>query len=152
MATTILHSSQAKSIGGRDGRIESDNNVLNFELTMPRALGGRSREGATNPEQLFAAGYAACFGNAIIHVARQAKVNVGEISIDAHVDLFMDEQQLPTLGVKLHANLPGATQAQAEDIVAKAHQGCPYSRAIRGNVDVAFTVTTEPVAQPTEQA
>jgi osmotically inducible protein OsmC len=143
---TILHSSQAKSIGGRDGRIESDNNVLNFELTMPRNLGGRSREGATNPEQLFAAGYAACFGNAIIHVARQAKVNVGEISIDAHVDLFMDDQQQPTLGVKLHANLPGATQEQAEDIVAKAHQGCPYSRATRGNIDVALTVTTQPAA------
>lgn len=144
MSTTILHSSQAKSIGGRDGRIESDNNVLNFELTMPRNLGGRSREGATNPEQLFAAGYAACFGNAVIHMARQSKVNVGEISIDAHVDLFMDEQQLPTLGVKLHANLPGVSQEQAEEIVAKAHQGCPYSRATRGNIDVSITVTSEP--------
>jgi osmotically inducible protein OsmC len=146
MASTLLHSSQAKSIGGRDGRIESDNHVLRFELTMPRNLGGRSREGATNPEQLFAAGYAACFGNAIIHVARQAKVNVGEISVNAQVDLFMDEQQLPTLGVTLQANLPGATQAQAEDIVARAHQGCPYSRATRGNIDVNITVTTEPAA------
>ena len=125
-------------------RIESDNNVLNFELTMPRNLGGRSREGATNPEQLFAAGYAACFGNAVIHMARQSKVNVGEISIDAHVDLFMDEQQLPTLGVKLHANLPRVSQEQAEEIVAKAHQGCPYSRATRGNIDVSITVTSEP--------
>lgn len=147
---TILHSSQAKSIGGRDGRIESDNNVLTLELTMPRTLGGRSREGATNPEQLFAAGYAACFGNAVIHVARQAKVNVGEISIDAHVDLFMDEQQLPTLAVKLHANLPGVEQAQAEDIVAKAHQGCPYSRATRGNIDVAITVTTNAAEVPAQ--
>ncbi|MGI4742739.1 MAG: organic hydroperoxide resistance protein [Janthinobacterium lividum] len=142
MATNLLHSSQAKSIGGRDGRIESDNNVLALELTMPRTLGGRSREGATNPEQLFAAGYAACFGNAVIHVARQAKATVGEISIDAKVDLLMTEEKLPTLAVALHANLPGVTQEQAEDIVAKAHQGCPYSRAIRGNVDVAITVTT----------
>jgi osmotically inducible protein OsmC len=142
MATTIMHSAQAKSIGGRDGRIESTDNVLTLELTMPRALGGRAREGATNPEQLFAAGYAACFANAVIHIARQAKVNVGEISIDAKVDLFMDEQQLPTLGVALHANLPGVDQAQAEDIVAKAHQACPYSRATRGNIDVNITVTT----------
>ncbi|MGI4873971.1 MAG: organic hydroperoxide resistance protein [Janthinobacterium lividum] len=144
---TILHSSQAKSIGGRDGRIESDNNVLNLELTMPRTLGGRSREGATNPEQLFAAGYAACFGNAIIHVARQAKVNVGEISIDAQVDLLMTEENLPTLAVTLHANLPGVDQAQAEDIVAKAHQGCPYSRATRGNIEVKLIVSNEAVGE-----
>jgi len=144
METNILHSSQAKSIGGRDGRIESDNNVLNFELTMPRNMGGRSRENATNPEQRFAAGYAACFGNAVIHIARSEKLSVGEISINAQVDLFMDEQQLPTLAVKLHANLPGVTHEQAEEIVAKAHQGCPYSRAIRGNVDVDITVTANP--------
>ncbi|MBB4603611.1 Ohr subfamily peroxiredoxin [Hymenobacter luteus] len=140
---SIMHSAQAKSIGGRDGRIESDNKVLNLELTMPRTLGGRNREGATNPEQLFAAGYAACFGNAVIHTARQAKANVGEIVINAEVDLFMDAQQLPTLVVRLYAHLPGATQEQAEDIVAKAHQACPYSRAIRGNAEVTITVTSD---------
>jgi osmotically inducible protein OsmC len=144
MAFDILHSSQAKSIGGRDGRITSDNNVLSFELTMPRSLGGRSREGATNPEQLFAAGYAACFGNAIIHVARQARLNVGEISVDARVDLGMTEEKLPKLAVALHVNLPNLTPEQAEDVVAKAHEGCPYSRATRGNIDVHFTVSTEP--------
>ena len=142
----IMHSAQAKSIGGRDGRIESNDQALTLELTMPRNLGGRAREGATNPEQLFAAGYAACFGNAVIHVARQAKVNVGEISIDAKVDLLMNADNLPTLGVVLHANLPGVDQAQAEDIVAQAHRGCPYSRAIRGNVDVQLIVTSEPAA------
>ncbi|MGI4832241.1 MAG: organic hydroperoxide resistance protein [Janthinobacterium lividum] len=147
---TIMHSSQAKSIGGRDGRIESDNHVLTLELTMPRNLGGRAREGATNPEQLFAAGYAACFGNAVIHVARQAKVNVGEISIDAKVDLFMNDENLPTLAVALHANLPGVDQAQAEDIVAQAHQGCPYSRATRGNIDVNITVTTDAAEVPAQ--
>ena len=146
MATNILHSTQAKSIGGRDGHIESTDNVLNLELTMPRALGGRAREGATNPEQLFAAGYAACFGNAVIHIARQAKVNVGDISIDAQVELFMSEDNLPTLGVALHANLPGVDQAQAEEIVATAHQTCPYSRATRGNIDVQLTVTTNAAA------
>lgn len=144
MKTNILHSSEAKSISGRDGRIESDNNVLNFELTMPGHMGGRSRENATNPEQLFAAGYAACFGNAVIHIARSEKLTVGEISINAQVHLFMDEQQFPTLAVKLHANLPDVTQKQAEEIVAKAHKGCPYSRAIRGNVDVDITVTVNP--------
>jgi len=142
MATNIMHSAQAKSIGGRDGRIESTDNVLNLELTMPRALGGRAREGATNPEQLFAAGYAACFGNAVIHTARQAKVSVGNISVDARVELFMNGDNLPTLGVALHVNLPDVEQAQAEKIVAQAHQTCPYSRAIRGNIEVQLTVTT----------
>jgi len=142
MPTNILHTAQATSIGGRDGRIESDDQVLSLELTMPRHLGGRNREGATNPEQLFAAGYAACFGNAIIHIARQAKVNVGTISVDAKVDLFMNDEQLPTLGVVLHANLPGLAQAQAEELVAQAHHTCPYSRATCGNIDVQLTVTT----------
>ncbi|MCK8495518.1 MULTISPECIES: organic hydroperoxide resistance protein [Spirosoma] len=145
MATNIMHSAQAKSIGGRDGRIESTDNVLNLELTMPRALGGRAREGATNPEQLFAAGYAACFGNAVIHTARQAKVSVGNISVDARVELFMNEDNLPTLGVALHVNLPDVVQAQAQEIVAQAHQTCPYSRATRGNIDVNLIVTTDAV-------
>ncbi|MBW3129421.1 organic hydroperoxide resistance protein [Hymenobacter profundi] len=139
---TILHTAQAKSIDGRDGHIESNDNVLNLELTMPRALGGRAREGATNPEQLFAAGYSACFGNAVIHVARQAKVNVANISVDAQVNLFMDDQQLPTLSAKLAVNLPHATQEQAEEIVRSAHQTCPYSRATRGNMEVDLVVTT----------
>ncbi|MBW3129417.1 Ohr family peroxiredoxin [Hymenobacter profundi] len=145
MATTPLAHAQAKSIGGRDGRIETNDNVLSLELTMPRALGGRARAGATNPEQLFAAGYAACFGNAVIGMAKQAKAAVGEISVDAAVDMFMNEEQLPTLGVALHVNLPGITQEQAEDVVNKAHHMCPYSRAIRGNVDVKLTITTEDV-------
>jgi Ohr subfamily peroxiredoxin len=142
MTTNIMHSAQAKSVGGRDGRVTSDNDVLNLELTMPRHLGGRAREGATNPEQLFAAGYAACFGNAVIHVARQAKVPVDDITVDATVDLFTNEEKLPTLGVTLHVNLPGLPQAQAEEIVATAHKTCPYSRAVRGNIDVALNVTT----------
>lgn len=142
MATNILHSAQAKSIGGRDGRIESTDNALTLELTMPRALGGRAREGATNPEQLFAAGYAACFGNAITHIARQAKVNVSELTVDAQVDLAQNEESLFTLVVALRTNLPGASQEQAEEIVAKAHHICPYSRATQGNIVVTTTVTT----------
>ncbi|QKZ11184.1 organic hydroperoxide resistance protein [Spirosoma sp. KUDC1026] len=142
MTTNIMHSAQAKSVGGRDGQITSDNDVLNLELTMPKHLGGRAREGATNPEQLFAAGYAACFGNAVIYVARQAKVSAEGITVDATVDLFTDEAKLPTLGVTLHVNLPGLSQEQAEEIVATAHKTCPYSRAVRGNIDVALTVTT----------
>jgi len=148
MAFNLLHSAQAKSIGGRDGRITSNDDVLSLELTMPRALGGRAREGATNPEQLFAAGYAACFGNAVIHIARQEKVNASEISVDAAVDLGLNDEKLPTLAVVLRVNLPGLTQAQAEDIVHKAHETCPYSRATRGNIDVKLIVTTEPVLEP----
>jgi lipoyl-dependent peroxiredoxin len=142
MTTNIMHSAQAKSVGGRDGRVTSTDNVLDLELTMPKHLGGRAREGATNPEQLFAAGYSACFGNAVIFVARQAKVPVENITVDATVDLFTNEEKLPTLGVTLHVNLPGLSQEQAEEIVETAHKTCPYSRAVRGNVDVALTVTT----------
>ena len=147
MALNILHTAQAKSVGGRDGRITTHDDVLSLELTMPRHLGGRAREGATNPEQLFAAGYAACFGNAVILVARQEKLDAGTISVNAKVDLGLDTEKLPTLAVVLHANLPGLTQAQAEDVVAKAHHVCPYSRATRGNIDVQLSVTTEPVAE-----
>ena len=142
MATNVLHSAQAKSIGGRDGRIESTDHALTLELTMPRTLGGRARAGATNPEQLFAAGYAACFGNAITHLARQARVNVRELTVDAQVDLTQNEENLFTLVVALRTNLPGASQAQAEEIVAQAHHICPYSRATHGNIVVTTTVTT----------
>ncbi|GAB3748881.1 organic hydroperoxide resistance protein [Spirosoma pomorum] len=142
MTTNIMHSAQAKSVGGRDGQVTSNDNGLDLQLTMPKHLGGRAREGATNPEQLFAAGYSACFGNAVIFVARQAKLPVDDMTVDATVDLFRDEEKLPTLGVTLHVNLPGLSQEQAEEIVATAHQTCPYSRAVRGNIDVTLTVTT----------
>jgi Ohr subfamily peroxiredoxin len=142
MTTNIMHSAQAKSVGGRDGQVTSNDNVLDLQLTMPKHLGGRAREGATNPEQLFAAGYSACFGNAVIFVARQAKLPVEGMTVDATVDLFSDDEKLPTLGVTLHVNLPGLPQEQAEEIVATAHKTCPYSRAVRGNIDVALTVTT----------
>lgn len=143
MASTLLHSAQARSAGGRDGQITTNDQVLSLELTMPRHLGGRGRDGATNPEQLFAAGYAACFGNAVILVARQEKVSANDLTVDASVDLILSEEKLPTLTVGLLVNLPGLDQQQAEALVAKAHQTCPYSRATQGNIEVSLTVTTE---------
>ena len=143
--TNILHTGQAKSVGGRDGQVTSNDNNLNLELTLPRSLGGRAREGATNPEQLFAAGYSACFGGALGFHLRIAKLTPDQISVDSTVDMFLNEEKLPTLTVAMHVNLPGLTQEQAEDMVAKAHETCPYSRATRGNIDVDITVTTDPV-------
>lgn len=141
---TPLYASQAKAIGGRDGRITTDDGVLNLELTQPPHLGGRARAGATNPEQLFAAGYAACFGNLLLVLARKQKLRVGEVSVDAHVDMGLTAEQLATLAVHLHVNLPGLTPEQAGQLVAQAHEGCPYARAVRGNIAVEFTVTTDP--------
>ncbi|WP_106135921.1 organic hydroperoxide resistance protein [Spirosoma oryzae] len=144
MNTTIMHTGQAKSVGGRDGQVTSNDNILNLELTLPKSLGGRAREGATNPEQLFAAGYAACFGGAVGFHLRADKLTADEIAVDATVDMFLNDEKLPTLAVTMRVNLPGLTQEQAETIVAKAHETCPYSRATRGNIDVAITVTTNP--------
>jgi Ohr subfamily peroxiredoxin len=141
--TNIMHTGQAKSIGGRDGQVTSNDDNLNLELTLPKSLGGRAREGATNPEQLFAAGYAACFGGALGFHLRAAKLTPDQIAVDATVDMFLNEEKLPTLAVAMQVNLPGLTQEQADDMVAKAHQSCPYSRATRGNIDVTFAVSTD---------
>jgi osmotically inducible protein OsmC len=141
---TPYDAGQATSIGGRDGRIVSDNGALKLELTLPRHLGGRERAGASNPEQLFAAGYAACFGNLLMGMVRQQKLRVGEITVDAHVAMGGTADRKAQLAARLAVNLPDLSQAQAEELVAQAHENCPYSRAVRGNIAVDITVTTHP--------
>jgi Ohr subfamily peroxiredoxin len=138
----ILYSTSVDAIGGRDGAVRSDDGILDLKLAIPTELGGKG--GATNPEQLFAAGYAACFGNAVIHITRnkQHKIKDDDVDVAATVGLIPSAGGGFTLAVALAVTLVGVDQPTAEAIVAEAHKTCPYSNATRGNVDVALTVRT----------
>lgn len=135
-----LYTATATATGGRDGRAVSSDGILDVKLSTPRELGGAGGE-ATNPEQLFAAGYSACFIGAIKFVASQSKKQIpADTSITGKVGIG----QIPGgfgLEVELNINLPGLDQAEAEELVAKAHQVCPYSNATRGNIDVRLNVS-----------
>ena len=141
MSYQKLYTAKAKATGGRDGRAISSDNVIDLALTTPKEMGGPGKEGATNPEQLFAAGYAACFDSALNLVARFEKQPIAGSSVAADVSLGHVGDKYD-IAVDLHVNIPGLEQAQAEDLVAKAHQICPYSRATRGNIEVNLTTTT----------
>ncbi len=137
-----LYTAKTTAIGGRNGTIRSDDGLLDLQLAMPKELGGKG--GATNPEQLFAAGYAACFENAVIHVTRtQAdKVRDDDIEVVGEVSLLPNGQGGFMLAVTLDVAITGLDQAKAEEIVQAAHAVCPYSNAVKGNVDVQLNVTT----------
>jgi osmotically inducible protein OsmC len=129
-----LYTAVATATGGREGRAKSDDGVLDVALVPPKALGGSGAVG-TNPEQLFAAGYAACFGSALQHVARAQKIQPGPVSITAHVSIGPAGQGFG-LAVELVATVPELPREQAEALVHAAHQVCPYSNATRGNIVV----------------
>ncbi|HND31751.1 MAG TPA: organic hydroperoxide resistance protein [Myxococcota bacterium] len=133
-----LYTAAATATGGRSGRVLSADGVLDLPLTMPKGLGGSGEAGA-NPEQLFAAGYAACFGSALGMIARMQKVNLGSIQITARVTIGKDDTGFG-LAVELVGHMPDLERAQAEALMAAAHQVCPYSRATRGNIPVTLTV------------
>jgi osmotically inducible protein OsmC len=129
--------------GGRDGRAISSDGRLDVSLSMPRELGGVGAVGATNPEQLFAAGYAACFESAIRHVARERKLPLKDASVQADVALNSEDGSFK-LAVVLKAELSGLSFEDAKAVVHHVHEAvCPYSKAVRGNVDVAVTVIAE---------
>ena len=135
----ILYTAEATAWGGREGRTASSDGVLELSLTMPKELGGPG--GAhTNPEQLFAAGYASCFHSALKLVARGAGVDVSESAVTARVGIGPNDSGGFGLAVELEAELPDVDRPVAEDLVAKAHEVCPYSNATRGNVEVTLTV------------
>ena len=137
----ILYRAHATATGGRDGRAVTDDRKVDLALSTPKELGGGGHEG-TNPEQLFACGYAACFIGAVKFVAGQKKLKLPpEVSIDSSVGIG----QIPGgfgIDVELHVKLPGMEQAEAESLVEAAHQVCPYSNATRNNIDVRLTVST----------
>ena len=135
----VLYTAHATSTGGRDGRSVSSDKALDVKLATPRELGGAGGEG-TNPEQLFAAGYSACFLGALKFVAGKEKI---ALPADASIDAAVGIGPLPTgfgIQAELKVSLPGLPREQAEALVQKAHQVCPYSNATRGNIDVTLTV------------
>ena len=137
-----LYSARATSTGGRTGSTESSDGKIKLQLSTPKELGGDSGPG-TNPEQLFAAGYSACFIGAMKAVARNQKLTLpAEVSIQADVSIGPMTGKAGAFGiaVAMLVSVPGMDKAQAEALVKAAHEVCPYSNATRGNVDVVLTV------------
>ncbi|MCC5812855.1 MAG: organic hydroperoxide resistance protein [Ectothiorhodospiraceae bacterium] len=135
----IVYQANAKATGGRDGRAVSSDGVLDVKLSVPKEMGGAGGN-ATNPEQLFAAGYSACFLGAMKFVAGQKKVKLPE---DTQVSASVGIGPIPTgfaIAVELEVSIPGLDREQAQQIVEAAHVVCPYSNATRGNVDVKLKV------------
>ncbi len=134
----VLYTAKARTTGGRDGRSVSDDGLLDVKLAPPKALGGMG--GATNPEQLFAAGYSACFMGAMKHVAGLKKITV---PADAAIEASVDIGPIPAgfgIAARLAISLPGMDSAVAKDLIEAAHQVCPYSNATRGNIVVELTL------------
>lgn len=135
----VLYTAQATATGGRDGRATSSDNVLNIQLSTPRELGGGGGPG-TNPEQLFAAGYSACFLGALKFVAGKEKV---ALPADTTVTGRVGIGAIPTgfgIEAELRIQVPGVPKDQVQQLVEKAHIVCPYSNATRGNIDVKLVV------------
>ena len=131
----VLYTAHAHTTGGREGNSRTDDGRLEVKLTPPGTAGN-----GTNPEQLFAAGYSACFIGAIKAVAAKMKLAVpADVSIDASVDLGPVGQAYG-IAARLNVSLPGMDRAQAQTLIDTAHQVCPYSNATRGNIDVSVTL------------
>jgi lipoyl-dependent peroxiredoxin len=136
-----LYTTKVAATGGRHGHIRSEDGLLDTKLALPRQLGGKGD--ATNPETLFAGGYAACFENAILHVSRDQGLRFADedIEVTAEIGLSRNESGGFVLSAALAITIAGVDQKKAEELVAAAHKICPYSNAIRGNVDVGITVS-----------
>ena len=134
------YTAKATTTAGRNGHVDTADGLLHLDLTVPKELGGPGKQGATNPEQLFAAGYSACFGGAIAFVAGQEKIKPESIHVEADVTIHADETKGFYLSVVLRNKLDGLDRAEAQRLVEKAHEVCPYSKATRGNVEVKLEV------------
>jgi osmotically inducible protein OsmC len=143
MAKT-LYTAEAQITGGRDkGHGKTSDGALEVDLRLPPDMGGQG--GGTNPEQLFAVGYASCFEGALGAVARRTKAETGDVVIDAKVSLHPNDARGFDLSVQLDVTLPSVDAEQAVELVKAAHQVCPYSNATRGNIPVALTANGQPV-------
>ena len=140
MSVQVLYTAQATATGGREGQIESSDGVLQAKLALPREMGGPGGA-ATNPEQLFAAGYAACFEGAVRFVARQKGIKIEQASVTAQVGVGPRAAGGFGITAALTVSLPGLDRAVAIELAEIAHRDiCPYSHATRGNVDVQISV------------
>ncbi|MFO6452965.1 MULTISPECIES: organic hydroperoxide resistance protein [unclassified Aeromicrobium] len=134
-----LYTASAVATGdGRNGHVESTDGILTADVRAPKELGGAG--GATNPEQLFAAGYAACFHSALRTVAKRSGADVTDSEVVADVSIGEDGTGGFGLAVALEVTLPNVSREEAEKLVEQAHQVCPYSNATRGNVEVDLSV------------
>jgi len=132
-----LYTARATASGGREGRSATDDGVLEVDLAVPREMGGPG--GATNPEQLFAVGYAACFQSALAVVGRRQKVDTSQSRVSTEVTLGTAAEGAFGLKVGIHVSIPGAGDEVAVRLAEAAHQVCPYSNATRGSVEVTLS-------------
>ena len=130
-----LYTAVATAHGGREGHVQSDDGILSVDLKLPKGMGGPGGAG-TNPEQLFAAGYAACFESALRLVARMKKQPLKDAHVTAHVSLSATDDARYVLGVELHGQIEGLSKEETQGLMEAAHQVCPYSKATRGNIEV----------------
>lgn len=141
MTDKTLYTARAIVKGGREGRAETDDGNIKFDLATPE-----SGKPGTNPEQLFACGYAACFGGALAHVAQKQKVDIGTPEIRSEVKLNQDDAGFH-ISVLLDVMLPSVDDATAKQLVTAANTICPYSKALKGNVDVSIRVNDQKLAK-----
>lgn len=135
----VLYTASATATSGREGRAKSNDGRLDVAVAPPKELGGNGE--GTNPEQMFAAGYAACFGSAVLHIARAQKIKAGPVTVTANVAIGpVAERQGFGLAVELVVEAPELPREQAEALVHAAHEVCPYSNATRGNIAVNLRV------------
>jgi lipoyl-dependent peroxiredoxin len=149
--TSLSYTTHARVVGGRAGHGRTSDGKLDVDLRFPKELGG---DGAgTNPEQLFAVGYAACFSSVLTLLGQRRKLEAGDAVVDSTVMLIQQGDGTFRLGAELDVTLPSiADQKEAADLVRAAHEVCPYSRATRGNIDVALVVNGAALADTTAPA
>ena len=138
----ILYNASAVAIGGRDGQVSIAGSPIHFEMASPAELGGNKPTGF-NPEQLFAAGYASCFGSALQNVIKIKRLSIALPQVHVNVGIGKNDAGGFTLAVAIEAVFKGVAQTEAEAIAAQAHQMCPYSNATRGNIDVTVSARVE---------
>jgi Ohr subfamily peroxiredoxin len=145
MSDDAIYTARATVTGGRaQGSAQTDDGGLDLQLRMPTELGGEG--GGTNPEELFAVGFAACFEGALGTVARRERIEIGDVSIASSVSIYRGPERTFKLGVQLDVTLPAIDdQQQARSIVAAAHRVCPYSNATRNNIGVDLIANGQPV-------
>lgn len=131
-----LYSTQVKAIGGRSGNIRSEDGILELKLALPKELGGKGD--ATNPEQLFAAGFSACFNSALELIKNQKNIS-GASTISAQVSLYAENEMSFVLGVEIEGHVEGLSLEETQELLEAAHKVCPYSKATAGNIEVTLT-------------
>lgn len=138
----VLYTTSATTSGGRAGKAETESGSLSLDLSVPKDLGGPGGEG-TNPEELFAMGYSACYGSALQHVAQHHKIDLGNFTVSAEVSIGKNEEGDFQLAVTLDTFIPGIAVEKGEELIKEAHEVCPYSRATEDNIDVTLNLLIE---------